>query len=72
MKIKQKAERRVCDKQYNGSTVTKSRAGANNYKIRDQNFQKTKNYRTKRVNRIVFKDILFRVTITRSATGRKQ
>ena len=33
-------ECRVCGKQYNGSTVTKFRAGANNYKSTHRNFRK--------------------------------
>ena len=65
-------EFRICEKQYNGSTVKKCRARANNYKSCIVIFGKNKYYQTKPVTRSVFTNIICRMTITGFVTGRSQ
>ena len=68
-------ECRVCGKQYNGSTVTKFRARANNYKSTHRNFLKEQilpNQARTRITRNVFTNIICGMTITGFVTGRSQ
>ena len=61
-------ECRVCGKQYNGSTMKKLCARANNYKNTHHSFQKEQ-CQTKLLTRNIFMNIC-RLTITRLVTGR--
>ena len=62
-------EFRVCGKQYNGSTMTQFRARAITTKAHII-FGKNKIYQIKPVTRNVFKNVIFRVTITGFVTVR--
>ena len=62
-------ERRVCGKQYNGRTMTKFRARANNYKSAHRNFRKNKHCQTKPVTRNFFSNIICAMTLTGFVTG---
>ena len=62
-------EFRVCGKQYNGSTMTQFRARAITAKAHII-FGKNKIYQIKPVTRNVFKNVIFRVTITGFVTVR--
>ena len=64
-----------CAKQYNGSSVTKFGARANNYKSTHRNFLKEQilpNQARTRITRNVFTNIICGMTITGFVTGRSQ
>ena len=64
-------ECRIGGKKYNGRTVTKFHARANNYKSKHRNFQK-EHFQTKPVTRNVFTNIICKMTTTGFVTGRSQ
>ena len=61
---------RVYGKQYNGSTMIKFPAGANNYKNTHCNLWEEQKLSNQNVTRNTFTNTIFRVTIMRFATGR--
>ena len=63
---------KVCGKQYKGSTVTKFRATANNYKNTYCSFKKEQKQSNQTHNQKVFIKIISRVNITRFVTGKSQ
>ena len=65
-------ECRSCGKQYNGGTVTKFCARANNYKNTHRNFRKEQKLSNQAHTRNIFTNIICRMTITGFVTGRSQ